>query len=142
MKTNPEDLKLLNAALADESWQSFQSYLCAQTTDALRSSRRRRLALSYTLQLAAVILVIATVWSTFSQRSRTLSPRQTQPQLQVNSEAPTISASASNPSYITQDQMLAMFPKDTCVFAEINGQPELVFFDPAHARNGFDLASN
>ena len=141
MKTNSEDLKLLNAALADESWQSFQSDLRAQTNAVLRSSRRCRLVTSYTLQAAAVVLVVAATWSTFRPRSRTLSSPRTQSQLEANLQSPAIPASPSTPSYITQDQMLAMFPKDTCVLAEINGQPELVFFDRAQARNGFEIPS-
>ena len=142
MKTNPDDLKLLNAALYDESWHSFQSGLRTQSTAALRSTRRRRLALSYTVQLAALVIVIAAAWSTLGSRSRGLSSPQTQPQLQANSPTPSAPTSAATSSYITQDQMLSLFPKDSCVLAEINGQPQLVFFNPAHARDGFDLASN
>ena len=142
MKINPENIKLLNAALADETWHSFQSTLRTQTSVALRSNLRRRLLISYTLQLAALILVIAAAWSAFSPRSRSLSSGQNQPQLQASSPRSAPTSSAPGSGYITQDQMLAMFPKDSCVLAEINGQPELVFFDPAHARDGFDLASN
>jgi len=142
MKINPDELKLLNAALADESWHSFQSGLRTKTTGALRSTRRRRLVISYTFQLVALVFAIAAAWSTFGPSSRTLSSQQNHSQLQANSQTQPAPATTTTASYITQDQMLSLFPKDTCVLAEINDQPQLVFFDPAHARDGFDLASN
>src|SRR6185436_13531815 len=109
MKINPDELKLLNAALADESWHSFQSGLRTKTTGALRSTRRRRLVISYTFQLAALVLAIAAAWSTFGPGSRMLSSQQNHLQLQANFQ--TQSAPASS-TYITQDQMLSLFPKD------------------------------
>jgi len=138
MKTNPEDLKLLNAALADETWESFQSGLRAQTTATLRSSKRRRALFTFSAQLAALLALIVAAWFNLGSRAHPASRDQTQAILQSPSQTPAIPTSLDSGSYVTQDQMLALFPKNTCVLAEIDGQTELVFFDSTKARDGFD----
>jgi hypothetical protein len=36
---------------------------------------------------------------------------------------------ANLPQHITEAQMLALFPKGSCIIAEIDGQTQLIFFD-------------
>jgi hypothetical protein len=138
MKNNCEDLKLLNAALADETWESFQARLRTQTTATLRSSKRRRALFTFSAQLAALLAVIAAAWFNLGPRAHVASRNQAQAILQSHSQASAPPSSRNPDSYITQEEMIAMFPKDTCVLAEVNGQTELVFFDSTKARDGFD----
>ena len=136
MNTDRENLKLLNAALADETWDSFASNLRAQTTAALRSTRLRRAILNASTQILAVVALISAIWFAVPHPASRLTESRTPAQVHAG-----ISSEPRGATYITEDQMLAMFPKDSCVLAEINGQPQLVFLDPTRAREGFDVAS-
>ncbi len=42
----------------------------------------------------------------------------------------------TGPQYISEEEMLAMFPKGSCTIAEVNGQKELIFFDQKVEREG------
>ena len=134
MNSNRENLKLLNAALTDEAWDSFQSDLREQTSTALRSTRRRQTILKNSAQFLAAFTLIAALWITTHPLT---SPHESK----TSAQLPPKQLELNSPNYITQDQMLAMFPKDSCVLAEINGQPQLVFFDPAQARDGFSVSN-
>jgi hypothetical protein len=39
--------------------------------------------------------------------------------------------------FISEEEMLAMFPPGSCLVAEVNGQKMLVFFDAKKAEEGF-----
>jgi hypothetical protein len=49
-------------------------------------------------------------------------------------------ASPSGIRWVSEKELLAMFPKGSCVIAEINGQKELVLLDPELAAQGFRFA--
>jgi hypothetical protein len=51
-------------------------------------------------------------------------------------------APANQAVFISENEMLAMFPPGSCVVAEVNGRKELVFFNAEAARKGFVLESS
>jgi hypothetical protein len=65
-----------------------------------------------------------------------LAPAPTNPGPVARTSGPP-SSRAAKAQFISEEEMLAMFPPGSCVVAEINGQKELVFFDATKAREGF-----
>ena len=124
---------LLNAVLADADWQALNCSLKGEalaTVGAVRRKRRWRLSV---VRVAAVaVLVIAAVWWLHSP-AQNPGPATGAPGPSVRSDLGDI--------FISEDQMLAMFPPGSCVVAEVDGQKELVFLDAEKAQEGFVLNS-
>jgi hypothetical protein len=58
-----------------------------------------------------------------------ISPEKTSAPATPKSPAAIAADLAKLPEYITEEQMLALFPKGSCTIAEIDGQTQLIFFD-------------
>src|SRR6185436_852521 len=119
--------KLLDAVLADDEWHALQCAVREQGLLALEARRRRRrwrIGLSQAACAAIVVLAAVSAWHS----NRLPHP----PGIQVASTAPVTSA-----SFISEEEMLAMFPKGSCIVAEVDGQRQLVFLEPAQAQAGF-----
>ncbi len=118
---------LLDAVLADDDWQALNSSL---KRDALTTigvaRRRRRLRLWVGRTACAVVLLVGAGWGLL-------------PLASLRPPVAATSASSSGPRvpFISEDEMLAMFPAGSCVIAEVNGRKELVFFDAQKAAEGF-----
>jgi hypothetical protein len=111
---------LVDAVLADDSWRDLSSDLRGRALATLAQARRRRHLRNRVGQAA---------WwfhSPASNRGRAT--------LASNSAAPT---AAADDRFITESQMLAMFPPGSCVVAEVDGLKQLVFLDPQVAQDGF-----
>src|SRR5436305_7447197 len=127
MKKSFDDLKLLNAALADENWESCNARLRNEGLATLRSAKRMRQRLATAGQIAATVTVIAALW----WGSHRISIRNRDLQFARN-ESPKVAMKGLQDkagTYITEEQMLEMLPKGSCVLAEINGQRQLVIFE-------------
>ena len=167
MKKSFDNAKLLDAALADESWESCNRRLRSQGLAALQAAKQTRRGWATVGQIAAMIGVIVGLWWTFN--GMTGSPRNAGTQVatfdgvtQLASRTvskPTRASMANhqsdiasgqmrgegvsqevNQTYITEEQMMAMFPKGSCVLAEINGQKELVIFGGKETAAGDETA--
>jgi len=57
--------------------------------------------------------------------------------LLIPGRSPERQARSTQTQFISEEEMLALFPPGSCVVAEVNGQKELVFFDAIKAREGF-----
>jgi hypothetical protein len=136
VKTAPESPsldRLIDAVLADDDWHALKANLHTQALGALAAARRKRQRRSRLLQgVVGAMLLAAFGWTLTSPvsfrspaiRSTTLSAGP--------GPAPVPAAS----SYISEAEMLAMFPAGSCVVAEIDGQKEVIFLDPQIAANG------
>jgi hypothetical protein len=133
MKTEREPNEidgLLNAVLGDDEWRTLNSALKNEALAAMGATRRRRRLLFRMGQAAcaAALLVGAGWW---------LLP----PDPGYRAVA-TISRQSASPGtgkqFVSEEEMLAMFPAGSCVVAEVNGQKTLVFFDAKKAEEGFE----
>jgi len=66
-------------------------------------------------------------------------PRQTKTAA-ATQKTETLRASVTAAHFISEQEMLALFPAGSCVVAEINGQKEFVILDPQIAEEGFTVA--
>jgi hypothetical protein len=130
-KTNIEGKGILDAVLTDEHWQTMSGELRHQALGALRQARRRRQVRAQIGQtIFAVALLGSTAWWFHSPISKTT----------LNENAaiePQLAVAKTSSRYISEEEMLAMFPRGSCVVAEVDGHKELVFFDAEAARKGF-----
>ncbi|HKS36879.1 MAG TPA: hypothetical protein VJW76_06810 [Verrucomicrobiae bacterium] len=123
---------LLNAVLADEDWQELNCSLKREALAAIGSQRRRRRFRFWTGRLACATLVLAgTLWWL---RPPPPAPAPIAGRPGYNS--PPFGAEAR---FLSEDEMLKLFPPGSCVVAEVNGQKQLVFFDAKKAEHGFVL---
>jgi hypothetical protein len=136
MKKTSNELKLATLALMDDAWDACDARLRSEGLAALRTAKRNRNVRVLAGQISALLIVFATVWWNTSPGSRFSPGYDSAPGTQ-----PQNSPLASS-HYITEKQMLEMFPKGSCVLAEVNGQMELVFLDAERARRGFDVRGN
>ncbi len=153
---NPRD-PLLDAILRTESWETAHAAAKAAALRELHAVRRRQWLSSAAVALAAC-LAAAVIWPTLSSKfplqpvqPSTLLSSSTSTQLETPNPQPvTISSNQHSaisnplpptpalalsspplapPRHISEAEMLALFPKGSCLIAEINGQEQLVFFD-------------
>lgn len=130
MKTDrePNDVgRLLNAVLADDDWRALNCSLKRVALTAIgTASRRRRLRL-WTGQLAcATLLLVGAGWW--------LRPRTDVPVAELSRRP---ASSRPERRFISEEELVAMFPAGSCVVAEVNGHKTLVFFDAKKAKEGF-----
>ena len=120
---------LLNAVLADDDWHALNRSLKREALAAIGVARRRRCLLFRVgpAVCAAALLAGAGWWLL--------------PPTPGHRPVATISGQPTSPDagkqFISEEEMLAMFPAGSCVVAEINGQKTLVFFDAKQAEKGF-----
>jgi hypothetical protein len=123
MKTEADvypDTPALEAAIADETFSSFAASLQQAGIRAVRRRRHVRQIQIAMAQAACVIGVSALFWFGYSKPQRVAN---------TNLSIAPAKPPAVSTRYITEDQMLAMFPNGSCVLAEVNGRKELVFLD-------------
>lgn len=121
---------LLNAVLMDGDWHSLKCALKREALAAVKQTRRkRRLLLGSGQAVCAAMLLVGAGWWLRAPASREV-PR-----------VETVVQSVAGGRFISEEEMLAMFPAGSCVVAEVDGQKELVFFDARKAEEGFALSS-
>jgi len=125
MNTNPDPERedaLLNTVLRDESWQGTSAAFKAEAMGTFRARQRvRRLArwTSGALVLAAVVAGAVHWLGRPAKAPRQLAVKQAKPPEQTE-----------KPRYLTDEELLASFPKGSCFLAEVDGKKELIFLDP------------
>jgi hypothetical protein len=125
MKTNsdPErDDVLLDAMLQDETWQAASAGFKAEALRTFRTRQRVRRLTRWAGGVAALAAVTAGVmhWS----GRPAAGPRQITVAHSEPRKAP------DQPRYLTDQELVAKFPKGSCFIAEVDGKKELVFLDP------------
>src|SRR5580765_8459721 len=125
--------KLIHRALADENWTAFDAQLRNRALQTFAGAKRRRHFAFLTAQAAAILVVAGALARVLPHHSRPM------PASQSALAADVERVDSSLPNTITEEQMLAMFPRGSCLVAEINGQRQLVFLDPQAAREGFPI---
>lgn len=132
MKTEREPNEidgLLNAVLADDEWRILNSALKNEALAAIGAARRRRRLLFRMGQAAcAAALLMGAGWWLL-------------PPAPGHRSVATVSGQPASPGtgkqFVSEEEMLAMFPAGSCIVAEVNGQKTLVFFDAKKAEDGF-----
>lgn len=125
---NFEKEKLLNEILADESLAEFRRASLADGVAFLRRQRRRRFA------LRAGVLLLATslcAWAMLLNRSIRRTPHHL-----ANLRPPQRSQSPAGPAggvrFISDDELLALFPDRPVALIGKPGKQRLVFLDQPH----------
>jgi hypothetical protein len=130
----PNDVDgLLNAVLAGDDWQALNCSLKREALTAFGAARRRRRVLLWFGQAACAAVLL-------SGAARWLRP-PTRGDVTVAETSKQLSPALTEEHFISEKEMLAMFPAGSCVVAEVNGQKTLVFFDAKKAAEGFVRSS-
>lgn len=129
----PNDIDaLLDAVLADDDWGALSVRLKREALVTIGEARRRRRVRRWIGRAACVALLAGAVWW-----MRGPAPDRG---LAADTPGQPAPAGARDP-FVSEDEMLAMFPAGSCVIAEVDGRKELVFLDVRKAEEGFELRS-
>jgi len=123
MKPEPESESpqpLIDAVLHDESWQTASATLKAEALKTFRTRQRVRRLARWSIGAAAMIVAADITVHWFAKPGR-LATRNVHQTVQV--PMPT-----NGPAQLTDEQLLASFPKGSCFLAEVNGHKELIFY--------------
>jgi hypothetical protein len=121
----PEE-SLIEAALRDDSWKAANASFKAEALRAFHARQRARRLIRWAGTAAAVAIAAGVGLHRLAKPDHFASKRPSPP---VQVLAPT-----NSPAQLTDQQLLACFPKGTCFIAEVDGQKELVFYDPEAER--------
>jgi hypothetical protein len=131
MKTNPDpghEDPLLEAVLRDEGWQAANAAGKAEALGVFQARQRFRRATRWACGLAALAVAVV-----FAMHWMSAPPAPQPPLLALRSPGPP-PVKPERPIYLTDDELLALFPKGSCFLAEVDGKKKLVFLDPAMER--------
>jgi hypothetical protein len=120
--------ELLNAVLFDDEWHALNGSLKHEALAAIGKARRRRRFGVWLGQAACAAALL------------TGAGRWLRPPTHVNASVAKTSVKpvpAGTQQFISEEETLAMFPRGSCLMAEVNGQKTLVFFDAKKAAEGF-----
>jgi hypothetical protein len=121
--------ELLNAVLSDDDWRALNCSLKREALAAIGVARRRRRFMVWMGQAACAAALLTGVgwWS------RPVDPVSV-PVVKTSAKP---APARTHKQFISEEEMLAMFPPGSCLVAEVNGQKTLVFFDAKKAEEGF-----
>ena len=125
MRTNADPERgdaLLDALLQDETWQTANAAFKAEVLGTFRARQRVRRLTRWAGSVAAFVAVGAGVVHWFG-------PPAAPPQhiTVAHTQAP---KAPDKPRHLTDQELVAKFPKGSCFIAEVDGKKELVFLDP------------
>jgi hypothetical protein len=126
MKTNPDpdpEDPLLEAVLRDDRWQAANAAGKAQALGVFRARQRVRRWSRWAGGLAALAVAAACAAHWWAGPVAPAPPR-------LAEKAPAPPARPEKSIYLTDGQLLALFPEGSCFLAEVDGKKKLVFFDP------------
>jgi hypothetical protein len=126
MKMNPDpdpQVDLLEAVLRDDGWQAANAAGKAQALRVFGARQRLRRWSRWAGGVAALGVAAACAAHWWAGSLAPVSPR-----LAAQTHAPP--APAEKSIYLTDSQLLALFPEGSCFLAEVDGKKKLVFFDP------------
>ena len=127
------DEKLLNAILGDEDWRRADVSLKARMLAKFNSRHRALRAMRW----SGMFVVLAAITLAAAWQHRISSNEQEQV---VNSGRALNPLDQSEPPpnqalpMLTDEELLSFFPPGSCVVAEIDGIPQLIFLDPEMER--------
>jgi hypothetical protein len=126
----PNDVDgLLNALLADDDWHALNGSLKREALAVMGAAkRRRRLRLWFGQAACVAALLVGAAWWLRPPTPGTAPVAETSGQP---------GSARAEEQFISEEEMVAMFPTGSCVVAEVNGQKTLVFFDAKKAEEGF-----
>ncbi|MCI0534663.1 MAG: hypothetical protein L0Z50_05495 [Verrucomicrobiales bacterium] len=135
----PEFDPLLNDLLGGSRYSEFRAELKRQALGAFRRARWWRRTRNSGLAMAAVAAVLAILlWRLDTERAAPVVTEQattppTLPPTALPSDATSLKTARASVQIetISDEQLLAAFPPDSCFLAELDGQTVLVFSDPA-----------
>ena len=130
MRTNadPErDDALLDAMLRDDNWQTASAAFKTELLGTFRARQRVRRLTRSAAGAVALAAVIAGMVHWFG-------PPEPAPRQSTVAHT-TVPKALEKPRYLTDGELVAKFPKGSCFIAEVDGQKQLVFFDPAVGRS-------
>ena len=118
---NRED-RLLQAVLGGEAWQTDQATLKAQVLGVFHARQRQRRLLRRAGVAGCLLAALACVlhWA---------SPPGSTPPRSLAGNGPGPGTATKSVRFLTDQELLASFPPNTCFLAEIDGRKELVFLD-------------
>ena len=125
MRTNSDpdrDDALLDAMLHDEDWQTASAGFKTEALQTYRTRQRIRRLTRWAGSVAALVVVLAGLAHWVGRPAP--APRQVMVALTQAPKAP------DKPRHMTDQDLVAAFPKGSCFIAEVDGRKELVFFDP------------
>ncbi|MGA2540642.1 MAG: hypothetical protein ABSG78_03650 [Verrucomicrobiota bacterium] len=127
MKTNPDpdnEDPLLEAVLRDDSWRAASAAGKAEALGvfAARQRVRRWTRRGGGLAALAVVAACAAHWLA--------GPAAPPPRLLAVRPPGPPPAQPEKSIYLTDGELLALFPEGSCFLAEVDGKKKLVFFDP------------
>jgi hypothetical protein len=123
MNADPErDDALLDAMLQDENWQTASAAFKAEALRTFRVRQRIRWLTRWAGSVAVLAAVIAGAAHWFGPRAT--APR---PIMVAHIEVP---KAPDQPRHLTDAELVAAFPRGSCFIAEVDGQKELIFFNP------------
>ncbi len=129
MKTNFDAERgdaLLDALLRDENWQAASSAFKAEALRTFRVRQRVRRLTRWAGGVAALVTAIAGIAYWFGAGAKAPGPIRV-----AHLEVP---KAPDKLRYLTDEELLAKFPKGSCCIAEVDGKKELIFFDPKAER--------
>src|SRR5438874_13677 len=116
MKKTSEELKLVDHALTDESWEEYHAHVGNEGLAAIRGARKTRSRQLLSKQISTLVILFAVLcWSLNPRRPISSSTTQSKREQPNNP----LASSHDTTHYITEEQMLEMFPKGSCVLAEV-----------------------
>lgn len=137
MNTNPDferEDALLNAVLRDETWQATDAACKAEALGAFLARQRVRRLARWTACTVALGAVVGCGVYWFGH------PRAAPPQMAARPSEPP--RESGTPRYLTDQELVASFPKGSCFLAEIDGKKKLVFLDRNVERQCFFQADH
>ena len=125
-----ESAALVDAVLADRDWGFLQSRVRREAVAALAMATHRRAQVRRTMLSSMVVLLAACAgWLSSVLRKQPLPVA-----------SPGGLSRATEQRFVSEKEMLAMFPSHSCVIAEVDGEKQLVFFDAKKAKEGFEVS--
>jgi hypothetical protein len=133
-RTPPDETPLLDAVLGDESWNALSDSIRTKALQAIQRRNRNRRVRVAVLQVICLLGVLSAVvfWpGGLAHRNQQHLSVLNVPKAELASDT---GEQNLRTHFISEDQMMAMFPAGSCVLAEINGRKQLVFLDAASAK--------
>ena len=133
MNNEPSDEKrrLLNEVFRTDSFDAFSGQLKDRAWAEFRRARFiRRIALISGATAAVAALVAGGLLFRASERNKTRSPATMRVETEAKRPTAVQTETSANDATLTDEQLLAFFPADSCFIAEADGRKILVFRSP------------
>jgi hypothetical protein len=118
---------LLDAVLADQSWEETNNACKAAALGTFRARQRTRRTIRWAACAAVLLAVIGGALYWHGHYSVTPAP-------QIAAQPPQSPERAETRRYLTDAELIAAFPEGSCFLAEIDGQKQLVFLNESVER--------